>query len=347
MQIDLSRYSSGPIAYQPVKWPTPNFITDIDEFNNCLEWAHEIDHELELTPNGWLAKKGILREGWFDENQRTNSFGVAVIRDGHMWRFVFRPGYEERPDDITGMYALKKFRENCGRIAKPYEMTRNEDIEKVKQTIEKPLIRMNGVGRFLLGEELYNVWHIDIHSAYPGMICKMHPEFYDYFNGLYETRKTHPENKSILNLSIGAMQSTKMIGRRYPELSRDAINGTREFILDMTDKLRAAGLEVIAYNTDGIFVRGTAEYHDENEGSAMGQWSVDHKFDKIRFKSAGAYEYIENGEYHAVVRGIPRKLSKTFVWGDIFKHHPKKLIMLDNKVQEVEITDEEAITLYN
>ena len=82
----------------------------------------------------------------------------------------------------------------------------------------------------------------------------------------------------------------------------------------LTEKMEKHGFLVIGYNTDGIFYSHPdgLDYHDENEGDDMGQWSTDHHFEKIRFKSAGAYEYVENGEYHAVVRGIPKKISKDF-----------------------------------
>jgi hypothetical protein len=133
------------------------------------------------------------------------------------------------------------------------------------------------------------------------------------------------------------MQSLKISGKRYPELARDAINDTKAYLLELTKLLQKEGFSIIGYNTDGIFYMDASnrEYHDENEGDDMGQWRVDHHFDKIRFKSAGAYEYIENGEYHAVVRGIPKEISKTFEWGDIYKHHPKRYVLLKDKVVEV------------
>ena len=74
----------------------------------------------------------------------------------------------------------------------------------------------------------------------------------------------------------------------------------------LTEKLEAQGYTVIGYNTDGIFYQkqdGMDWYHDRDEGQSLGQWKTDHIFDKIRFKSAGAYEYIENGVYHPVIRG--------------------------------------------
>ena len=147
-------------------------------------------------------------------------------------------------------------------------MTDNDEIAKVKETIEKPLIQLSPVGNMLMDCELKNVKHIDIHSAYPAFLCKKHPEFFEYFNELYTQRKVHPEYKGYLNFCIGAMQSLKLSGRRYPELARDAINETKDYLLELTEQLRKEGFSVIGYNTDGIFYTDPLNrvYHDENEG---------------------------------------------------------------------------------
>ena len=65
---------------------------------------------------------------------------------------------------------------------------------------------------------------------------------------------------------------------------------------ELAKQLKDSGRMVLAYNTDGIWYCGEI-YHGEGEGNGLGQWSNDHTNCTIRFKSAGSYEYIENGKY--------------------------------------------------
>jgi hypothetical protein len=86
--------------------------------------------------------------------------------------------------------------------------------------------------------------------------------------------------------------------------------------------LRQAGRQILAYNTDGIWYAGE-EYHGEGEGPELGQWGHDHRNCKIRFKSAGAYEFIEDGKYYPVIRGLTlldkvKDRDTEWQWGDIF-----------------------------
>jgi len=338
--MKLDKYIGVPYTYQPSKRKS-NIITDIDEFNEIIAYCQNQNKEYTMTEHGAIQDNLIMRDGWCWDNKNAisnNTFGIILIKNGLIYQFTFWPGKNTKEEGgITGLDALKRFRTYCGKIAAPYAITDNRKIENIKKTIEKPLIELTPFGNMLKDCDLENVKHIDIHSAYPAFLCKKHPEFFNYFNELYTQRDIHPEYKSYLNFCIGAMQSLKISGKRYPELARDAINDTKAYLLELTKLLQKEGFSIIGYNTDGIFYMDASnrEYHDENEGDDMGQWRVDHHFDKIRFKSAGAYEYIENGEYHAVVRGIPKEISKTFEWGDIYKHHPKRYVLLKDKVVEV------------
>ena len=339
--MNLERYKSTPYNYQPSK-RISNIITDTDEFNEIISYCQSFPTQYELTEHGAIKSQLIMTNGWCWDNKNSvshNTYGIILIKAGRMYQFTFWPGKsKEEEKGITGLDALKRFKYYCGKIAAPYALTNNEEIKKVKETINQPLICLTPIGELLKDCELKDVMHLDIHSAYPAFLCKSHPEFYNYFNELYKGRHEHPEYKCYLNFCVGAMQSLKIVGRRFPALARDGINGTRNYLLELTERMRKQGFSILGYNTDGIFYTHPQglEYHDADEGDEMGQWRMDHRFEKIRFKSAGAYEYVEDGEYHAVVRGIPKEISKTFVWGDIYKHHPKKYILLPDKVMEVD-----------
>ncbi len=341
--ISLDKYKSTDFSYKP-KDRIANIITDPDEFKEICEFCIKLGHRYYLNPHGCLLYRIVIKDGWYQGPQSNSTLEIGCVLDTRIYKFVFWPG-RETCNPITGLDALIRFRNQCGFIAREFEVTKNEEVEKIKQTIEKPWIKLTSIGTTLKGETLENIFHIDINSAYPAFLCKTYPQFYKYFNELYIHRKENEDNKAYLNYCIGAMHSTKIFGTRYPELARAAKNGTNRYLEKLTNDLQENGYAVIGYNTDGIFVwhpEGKL-YHDADEGTAMGQWKIDHIYDKIRFKSAGAYEYIENGEYHACVRGIPRSVSEKFVWGDIFKHHPRTFSLIDGVFAEHTVDEEEFV----
>lgn len=339
----LEDYISTPYHYRNRK---NNVITDLDEFNEIVEFCQSFPIHHSMTINKCIQKNGPVLDGWFCEDdavESKNSFHIGCILAGNIYSFIFYASERERTKKVTGLDAFNMFKAECRKIAYPWAESCNEVIKEIKDTeIEKAWIKLNdGKLYSWSGRELANVHHIDRHSAWPASLCEAHPEFYEYFHGLYEKKEAFegPSEENVykwyLNYAIGAMQSLKFRGYRYPRLARDAINGNNRWMEMMTKRLERNKFTVIAYNTDGIFYADFRNpnrlYHDELEGDDMGQWCHDHHFEKIRFKSAGAYEYIENGKYHAVVRGIPKEISETFVWGDIYIHHPKKYAWTDDK----------------
>ena len=355
--IDLNKYRSIPFEYRSHN-RISNIITDIDEYNEIVDLCHSLtNYQYTLCKNRKIHESKIIRDGWFFDNiDSTNTFSICLIYNCRLYKWVFHPGKdEEETKGVTGLDALKYIKVHCWEDIRKYAVYNTEDMKAVKDTIEKPLIRLNNTSIIKWGswieEDAYilrNVHHIDIHSAWPAALLQSHPELKQLracYEELYKTRKVNEANKFMLNASIGAMQSYKIFPG-FPALARDAINGNNKYMLELTKRLKVAGFQVIGYNTDGIFYydwdNPNRLYHDENEGDEMGQWRHDHHFDQIRFKSAGAYEYIENGVYHAVVRGIPREISKNFVWGDIFKHHPKVYSRSDDgHVTERDMTEYE------
>ena len=346
--INLKNYKSTPYHY----WKRErNVIKDRNEFSAIAAFCITVGKKYEVSHNNSIRKVGpILVNGWFVNNTNSkNSFEIGCIIDGQVYDFIYILREREKiPGEPTGRDALRRFTQHMHTIAAVYSTKSNEFVATIKEQINKPYIKLANVFYGTWADrELTYVHHIDRHSAYPASLCEAHPEFYDYFNELYEGRQDNPEYKCYLNYCIGAMQSLKLNCTRYPELARDAINGNNKWMDMMTERLKKQGFMVIAYNTDGIFYADFKKpnrlYHDELEGDGMGQWRHDHHFEKIRFKSAGAYEYIENGIYHAVVRGIPKTLSDTFVWGDIYKHNPKRYCWKADfsGIAEVDMTEEE------
>ena len=163
--------------------------------------------------------------------------------------------------------------------------------------------------------ELDHVYHIDFRSSYASRICEAYPEFKPMYTEIFAMRKdNNGKYKHILTNSIGAWQSPYCVDYKsgyltsmyqFANLSKTAINGTRAKIIDMIGKLRAAKCTPLLTNTDGIWYYSKhGPYHDENEGDELCNWHNDHVDCKFLMISEGAYQYVENGVCHSVVRGL-------------------------------------------
>ena len=192
---------------------------------------------------------------------------------------------------------------------------------KMSNDFPKPYIDMKGAPN---GQIFEHCNHIDFHSSYPAGLANTHPEFKPTIERIYQQRKTNPNRKLSLNCFIGCRQSPKSTWKcRWSHLAKDAIADNNRRIEEMDDRLKANGDKVLGHNTDGIWYQGPV-YHGEGEGNDLGQWRNDYVDCRFRAKSRGAYEFIENGKYYPVVRGITEldwiKPREEWQWGDIFKN---------------------------
>lgn len=166
---------------------------------------------------------------------------------------------------MKGWKAFKIFVKLCKKQGIDIDEYAIDNGEEIKKEIESPLIQMN-----VIDETLENVHHIDFHNSYPAGLCNTHPEFRKVIEPLYNNRKTHPENKDILNCVIGYMQSISRCKARWAHLSRDAIKDNNIRIYALTLNLLGNGNKIIGYNTDGIWYQGKV-YHNKEEGPNLGQ----------------------------------------------------------------------------
>lgn len=205
-----------------------------------------------------------------------------------------------------------------------------EEGKKLKEDIHKPDIALySNFAKMQLA--LTNIYHLDFHKFYPSGLIEAYPEFkpvVEYINNLVNKYKTEGNLKKAnyykigLDSLIGLWQS-ETFKYKLANLTKAAIN-TAYKKFDLVKE--ALGNRVIATNTDGIWYTGP-EYKGQFEGPGLGYWSNDHFDCKVRFKSAGSYEYIENNKYTPVVRGSTR-LDKIldrsqWEWGDIFQDTAK------------------------
>lgn len=189
----------------------------------------------------------------------------------------------------------------------------------IKCDIKPPVIEL---GEDAKPNEVYeNVHHLDLNSAFSSGIIDKYPELTPIYEDLYNNRHEKPEYKDVLNMSIGLMQS-KLCDFKYALLSKAGVNYTVSTIRALAKKLKKAGRKVLLFNTDGIWYQGEI-YTDSKCGNKLGQYKNDHINCTLRIKSPGSYEYIEDGTYTPVYRGISSyekvKPREEFEWGDIFK----------------------------
>ena len=297
-------------------------------FNTIYRALKESNLSPILRTESGSIKQGrkYNRNSWDIRGKGTLTLTVCLGIELHVFKLAGKIQAERK---MSGGQAFKIFKQLCLDAGIDLDTYAIYDGKEVKKEIKDILIDQT-----VLDTELENVHHIDFHNSYPAGLANTHSEFKPLLERLFDMRKQQPELKEVLNYSIGYMQS-KWIGYRWANLARDAINDNYKRLSELTIRLLINGRKVLGHNTDGIWYQGEV-YHGEGEGDKLGEWSNDHINCKFRAKSSGAYEYIEDGKYHAVVRGVPNDLKDNWQWGDIYNNHPMIYVW----------DDEEGVVMY-
>lgn len=310
-----------------------------DELTKCKRLNY---NKIIRTPRGYISKKTRLPA--YDVRMTTSCVELTVIDVRGPFRLQMK-GSTRKTEEKTfsGHKAFKIFVKMCKAVGIDLDSYKINNGQEVKKEIGKYQIELMHPVLYA-GRTFHHVNHIDFHSSFPSGLVNTHPEFRPVIEKLYNGRKDHPEYKLILNATIGYMQSVPCCGAKWANLSRDAINDNNARIFDLIDRLTKSGRMVLATNTDGIWYVGEP-YHGKGEGSTICTWHNDHINCDIRFKSAGSYEFVENGVYTPVVRGYTKldeiKPRSEWVWGDIFKIEadPKKINFVLNNDDSIELID--------
>lgn len=334
---DLTKYKSAPLSYDLNFLKIPVTVFDINEegareWNEVYEFHKSLNYASEIvrTESGGICldKKYYKPPSW-DVKEHQSCLELTSLMINGARRFQFR---QETTTDITAMggrKAISLFSRHLKRISginlKEYKITNGM---RVRQEVPKYLIKVNNQfiheSSFIEdARTFYNVHHADFHQSFPAGLANTHPEFRATIEYFYTRRKKHPEYKGALNSLIGIMWSPSFQRACYANLARDAISDNNCRVLNLTKRLEETGRIPLLWNTDGIWYMGDI-YHGPGEGSGIGEWENDHINCKFRVKSRGAYEFIENGEYHSVVRGIRKEEQAGWQWGDIFNPHTRK-----------------------
>lgn len=291
-------------------------------FNEIYKKIYYNDIEfvpIKRTPKGCISCMNIGCCEW-DVTYTNSCIRMTILYYGVAWCIKLGGNALSEETGVTGTMAFKEFCNICKQFNIDINDYAIDNGREVKEQIESPKIYID---EMFYNTTLENVHHIDINSAWPSAIIKAKHPLAPVFNYLYEHRKENNNYyKMIMNACIGYFQSTKCCGAKWSNISKLAINDTNRVIEDLISKLEANDNIILGCNTDGIWYAGKI-YHDDNEGINIGQWKNDHINCKFRAKSNGAYEFIENGKYHPVVRGRTNldaiKDRVDWEWGDIYK----------------------------
>lgn len=282
-------------------------------FNDLVQWCEASRFNgIIRTKSGGISTKtqspayDIRRTKWCVE---------LTILDYDCYRFQFTGKKDE--SKLSGRKAFVRFKKMLkedGIDLDTYAIKNGPDIKK---TIQKPMIYAPYPE--MMDLELKRVHHIDFHSSYASGLALTHPEMRPTIERIFERKeKGDKDMKAILNYSIGFMQSIGGCQARWAHLSRDAIANNNDRMRKMVKRLEEFGAVPILFNVDGIWYVSQKPYHADDECDELGGWVNDHINCRFRMKSAGAYEYEENGKYTAVIRGVTEIAKEHWHWGGIY-----------------------------
>lgn len=318
--------SAEPTRHVNYKLLPVTVTTSVDEFNKVYEfWKRSgIPEGIERTPSGAIKKPCRLPcwEAQLD-NVGAEITACAVIDGVNMfYRLQWRAEtVKVNNKTITGAVAFRIFAEELWKDGVDVTASYIKNGAEVKAQIPAPRIEL--LHPMFVGKTFQNCHHVDINSSYPAGMADCVPKWRPTIERLYSLRKQVPEYKAVLVFTCGYMQSMSNFGARLAHVSKHAIALNNAKIDRMINYLRSQGCTPLAVNTDGIWYSG--ELQDINSDK-LGYWKTDHRNCQLRFKSAGCYEYIEDGKYTPVMRGKCEldkvKPRDQWQWGDIFNTEP-------------------------
>ena len=282
----------------------PKLRESMDEFNMLYQTCRKLKlFKLVRSKSGAIKKNPNHFMGAYDvqviKNSQNNVFKGIILTITIMYNtFVFKYGYLKASENtnMTGIKAFEKFKTICkkeGIDLSKYEIDSTQGW-KEKAKIESPLIECR-----IVNEELENVHHLDLNSAWPSALCRAYPELLPVFEQM---------DKDSKNCTIGFFQS-KYCNYKYAHLAKVAINDTNKEMYRILRNMHKQNFLVIACNTDGIWYKDKTDqnrlYHDDFEGKGLSKWKHDYtncRFYAYNYKGI-YYFYTPDGKFNVRARG--------------------------------------------
>lgn len=267
------------------------------------------DWKIQRTKSGAIRKHRGPCGGW-DIRRSSACLELTIVYAKGCWRFQFRNNV--KTDSNAGLYgrqAWKIFRETFLKFGIDLDDYAIEKGAEVKETMPKQMKKL-AEERYAYNEYqpfMENCYHVDFHNSHPAGMANAFPEFREPLEYMYNKRKENPKYKQVLVASWGFMQSVKVCNARWCHIAKAALEDTNRRVTELAERIKKAGYIIIAYNVDGIWYRdfrNKGPYHGEGEGKKLGEWSTDHSKVQLKFKSAGAYQFIEDGKCYTKLSGL-------------------------------------------
>lgn len=314
--MDLTKYKHIDYIIRPNKNKIPvNDFTfeDRDEFNEIYKYVKSNFRKVAYTKSRGICNRvdQRLHERYF-MNVGNQRFELVVVCLEGCYRFILQ-NKKQKGNEISGQQACRSVYKMADKFGIDFSVYASNSGLDDKKEIESPHIQV--MLKTCLNKRLSNVYHMDFKSSYASRIVEAYPELKEMYDEIYKFRKEDNDYyKHVLTNSIGCWQSPYCVDYetrhktnpyQFAKLSKVAINGTRAKVEDKLYSLKKRGFVPLLTNTDGIwYYSNHGPYHDKEEGDQLGQWQNDHVDCEFVMTGPGAYQYVENGKCHTVVRGL-------------------------------------------
>ena len=334
-----TKFQGKKVNYKTI--PTSSFQfneENVSMFNEFLReiYTNTLYEKIKRTKSGGIsiAKNNKNFPSYDLRKDKGSGVELTVVSWFGSFRLQLRSSskelFEDKEMKIWGSKAFYEFKNYCLDFGIILEDYLERDINKakaIKEQIPAPKICFyDDKEEHRLEHQVFEcMHHLDFHSSHMSGLVNRNPEFRRVVEYIYNKRKDdNVMFKSILNMTFGYMQC-QWVAYGYSALSKDMLEDNNARIEQLTLELIENGYIPYLYNTDGIWYYGKEEpYHGQLEGKGICKWENDHIGCKFRAKSSGCYEYIENGVYHPVVRGLTfydriQPDRTKWQWGDILR----------------------------
>lgn len=312
---------------------------EVDLFNQIYDIIKDW-RDAALTSRGYISKDRYFRFYSKAVVHSKSGIELLIVTPNYCHRVIMTQGYgKSKEGRLSGKVAFSQFAKRCKKLGLDLKTISISNGKEVKETIRSPDIYMEPEYANVIVEHSF---HVDINSAYMAGIKLEYGHLGDGVLGeviddIYYHRsdgtKASTYNKAILNCTQGYMQSRwcTLNGNGYAlaHLSKAGIHFCHDRLMEIIQLYKDRDCKLIATNTDGAWfedlhpnTEGRLSFLEAGTGSMLGGFKIDHWNCKLRYKSAGAYEYIENGIYTPVIRGrtaLDRiRPRDQWGWGDIY-----------------------------
>lgn len=300
----------------------PNYDVSLDEinreYNYWLSYKPNLVYNKNLTYSGQLSKANFNYGVWYILNNQFFKLFVSCVDAEDIpcaYQLRFRINDTDFGREISGRDSFQRFRAELKKDGVDIENFAIGNGKELKSTVDfgNPVIQFD---ESIKDKTIENAHHVDMASAYMYFAGIYHPEWEKTIQRIYDLRKSSSIYKHILTHACGFFQSQYCIlnghGYALADVSSFAIRSTAIAVKKMAKELSNYGFKILAFNTDGVWFCGDLKllpqeiFEKFTQKKEIGKFSIDHKNCTIRFKSVGAYEYMENGKYTPVVRGLTR-----------------------------------------